>query len=106
MRLVSSVSAAYIFAKKSTLIRFRRHGKPRNIPINLPILKHHNRIALKITEIDSGSFGSDVRMFLQQQPANVREEKSATIVMRIGIGVGELMMNAMITSPNIYTVKE
>lgn len=38
-------------------------------------------------------------MFLAHQPANVREEEASRRVMRIGVRVRELVVNAMVASP-------
>lgn len=62
-------------------------------------LKLTNWVRLNVTHVDLRTKLSHIRMFLAHQPAHMWEEKAARRVMRIGICIGEFVMNSMITCP-------
>lgn len=65
---------------------------PSQILISL-LLKHHERIPVQVTHINRWPLNFHIRMLLDHQPAHVREEHTAGHIVRIGIRVGELVMN-------------
>lgn len=56
-------------------------------------------IADQIGHVDLSALLDDVGVLLAHQPSNVSEEKAATRVVRISVGVSELVVHTMIASP-------
>jgi hypothetical protein len=66
---------------------------------NLLSLEQQSRIMLQVTHVDFSPDSFNVRVLFDQKPSTVGKEKSPLGVMWISIGVGELVMNTMITNP-------
>lgn len=64
---------------------------------DLPPLKHDDLIGLQVTDLQLASLLDDVRMFTDQQPADVSKEKPSHGVVRVGVRLRVLVVNAMIT---------
>lgn len=62
-------------------------------------LEKQGWISVQVAHVDLRTKLLHVRMLFDQQPAHVREEEAALRVVRISIGVGELVMNSMIAHP-------
>uniref|UniRef100_A0A182IQ21 Uncharacterized protein n=1 Tax=Anopheles atroparvus TaxID=41427 RepID=A0A182IQ21_ANOAO len=64
-------------------------------------LRHHDRIGLQVAHVDDFALGHHLRVGRQEHPADVGEEESALRVVRIGIGLRVLMVDAVIVSPRV-----
>lgn len=62
-------------------------------------MEEQSVVALQIAHIDFRAEGLNVRMLLNKQPSHVGKEKSPLRVVGIGVGVGELVMNSVISNP-------
>lgn len=63
------------------------------------LLEHDYGIFVQVSEIQFFPCPDNLGMLLDIQPAHVSEEKSPCGIVRIGIGLGILVMNTMVTSP-------
>lgn len=63
-------------------------------------LKSDHRISIKVSHINPLSELFHIRMLLNHEPADVREEKSSLGVVRIGVGVGVLVVGPMVANPD------
>lgn len=59
----------------------------------LLFLKNHKRIAVQIAHVNRGALDLNIRMLFDHQPTHVCEEHAARHIMRIGIRVGELVVD-------------
>lgn len=75
-------------------------------PKILLFLKHDHRVGLQVFHVDAAALGHDVRMLADHQPAHVREEKPAGRVVRVGVRVGELVMDSVVADPFVYVILE
>lgn len=71
--------------------------------LNLLSVEQKCWIVFQVTHVDFCSELLHIRMLLDEQPAAVREEKAALRVVRVGVGVCELVVNSMISNP-LYDV--
>jgi hypothetical protein len=72
-------------------------GEPR---IKL-LLEHNNRILVKVAEVQLLPRANDLRMLLQVQPSHVRKEEPAHGIVRISVGLGILVVDAMVSRPMV-----
>ena len=64
------------------------------------MLEHHHRIPLQVAHVNVASFDKHLRVFPHQEPAYVREEESSLRVVRVRVGLCELVMQAMVARPH------
>lgn len=64
-----------------------------------PFLPQQPRIIFQVTHVNLLALLNDFGMFLAHQPANVRKEESTLAVVWISIGIGEFVMDTMISCP-------
>jgi len=74
--------------------------------LSLLFLPHDHRIGFHVFHIDRTALAGYVRMFADHQPAHVWEEKSPSRVVWVGVRVGELVVNPVISDPFVYVVLE
>lgn len=68
---------------------------------NLLLLPHDELVSLQVTHVDDLSLLNDIRMRCQEQPADVREEKTALCIMRVGICLGVFVVDSMVVRPSV-----
>lgn len=66
----------------------------------LLFLKHNHPISLHVSHIDSSPKLNDDGVFFRHEPADMAEEKSTLRVVRITVGVGVAVMQAVIATPD------
>lgn len=64
--------------------------------LSLPL---DHRIGHHVAHVDLEGLGPEVRMLLHEQPSDVREEKPAGRVVRVGVRVGALVVDAVVADP-------
>lgn len=69
-------------------------------------LPHYDRVVLQVFHADGAALGRDVRMFADHQPAHVREKEAPGRVVRVGVRVGELVVDPVVPDPFVYVVLE
>lgn len=74
--------------------------------LSLLFLPHDHRVGFQVFHIDYTALAGYVRVFADHQPAHVWEEKSPSRVVWVGIRVGELVVNPMVSDPFVYVVLE
>lgn len=67
--------------------------------IKLLLLKFQNRIVLQIAHVNLSPLFYNLWVFLATQPAHVSEEKSSTRIVWISVGIGEFVVDSVISSP-------
>lgn len=63
------------------------------------LLEGHAGVGLDVAKVNGLSDAGDVGVLLAQQPADVGEEEAAISVHGVGIGLGELMVHAVVAGP-------
>lgn len=58
------------------------------------VLEHNKWVGFQVAHIHFVTERFNVRMFFTQKPSHVREEKSATAIMRVGVCINKLVMHA------------
>ena len=66
------------------------------------MLKHDNRIVVQVAQVDLPALGDHLGVLPAQQPTDVAEEKSPVAVVRVGIGVRELVVDPVVPSPLVH----
>lgn len=69
-------------------------------------MPHDNRVGFQVFHVDHATLAGHVRVLADHQPAHVREEKSPRRVVRIGVRVGELVVDSVVPDPFVYVVLE
>lgn len=64
-------------------------------------LKHDDAIGLQVTHVNLHPLFDDIRMRREEEPTNMREEKSTLGVVGIRVGLGVLVVDSMIMSPSV-----
>lgn len=72
----------------------------------LLFLPHDHRVGFQVFHIDRTALGGYVRVFADHQPAHVWEEKSSRWVVWVGVSIGELVVNSVVSDPFVYVVLE
>lgn len=68
------------------------------------LLEHHESVLLQIFHVNGGAFGLHLRVLFDHQPAHVGKEHATRHIVRIGIGVGELVMHSVSKRECIITL--
>lgn len=74
--------------------------------LSLLFLPHDHRVGFQVFHIDGTALAGYVRVFADHQPAHVWEEKSPRRVVWVGVRVGELVVNPVVSDPFVYVVLE
>lgn len=65
------------------------------------VLEPDNRVGLQVAHVDGFALLDALRVAFAHKPADVREEETPLRVVRIGVGVGELVVRPVIPTPLI-----
>lgn len=63
------------------------------------MVEGYDRISQNIAHVYLTTSSQDFRVFSHHQPSNVGEEESTIAVVRVGVGLGVLVMNSVVTDP-------
>lgn len=69
-------------------------------------LPHDHWVGFQVFHLDCATLGGHIRVLADHQPAHVREEKSPRRVVRVGVRVGELVVDPVVPDPFVYVVLE
>lgn len=70
-----------------------------NLVFFLLSVEQKSRVVLQVAHVNFCAEFLHVGMLLDQQPADVREKEPALRVVRVGIGVCELVVHAVVSHP-------
>jgi len=76
------------------------------VVVGLLFLESNDGVTLKVGHVNSSSLDFDCRMLLGHEPSHVGKEEPSLGIMRVGIGLGIFVMDAVVPAPLVDRVLE
>lgn len=74
--------------------------------VDLLALPDDHPVLLEVGHVHGATLDQHVAMLADHQPAHVREEEASLRVVRVGVGVRELVVHTMVAHPLVDVVLE
>lgn len=74
--------------------------------VDLLALPDDHPVLLEVGHVHGATLDQHVAMLADHQPAHVREEEASLCVVRVGVGVRELVVHTMVAHPLVDVVLE
>lgn len=81
--------------------QYREHYRH---PPEVAVLEHNVRIRLQVGHVDQLALFLHIRVLLATEPAHVGEKEAALDVVRVGVGLGELVVHSVVARPGVDAV--